>query len=202
MDFFCKNIGYEVILHDINIEKEEIIFENKNILVRTLLLNHRIPCCGFIITEKPKKRHIKPEMLDFYNIPHHARPMLREGKDYITPDGKIISNEHLTTPPERSRSYAYCSDTTPFPPIIKKIKNIDLLYHEATFANKEWKRAEETFHSTAQQAATIARDAEVKRLIIGHFSSRYNEENILLNEACEIFPYTELAKENVTFKIL
>ncbi len=201
LEFFCKGMEYEVILHDINPDEEKIIFENKTIKVETLPLNHRIPCCGFLISEKPKKRHIKPDMLEFYKIPTYARPLLREGEDYTTPDGTIIPHERLTTPPNRSRSYAYCSDTAPSPTIIEKIKGVDLLYHEATFANKERGRAKETFHSTAQQAATIAREAEVKELIIGHFSSRYDDETQLLAEACEIFPRTTLAKENKTLKI-
>lgn len=201
LEFFCKGMEYEVILHDINPDEQKVIFENKAITVETLPLNHRIPCCGFLISEKPKKRHIKPGMLDFYNIPTYARPKLREGEDYVTPDGEIIPNERLTTPPTRSRSYAYCSDTAPCPEIIEKIKGIDLLYHEATFADKEKGRAKETFHSTARQAATTAREAEVKKLIIGHFSSRYDDETQLLAEACEIFPHTYLAKENKTFKI-
>ena len=201
LEFFCKGMEYEVILHDINPDEQKVIFENKAITVETLPLNHRIPCCGFLISEKTKKRHIKPDMLEFYKIPTYARPKLREGEDYVTSDGEIIPNERLTTPPNRSRSYAYCSDTAPRPAIIEKIKGIDLLYHEATFANKEKGRAKETFHSTAQQAATIAREAEVKELIIGHFSSRYDDEKQLLAEACEIFPRTLLAKENKTFKI-
>lgn len=201
LEFFCKGMPYEVILHDINPDEQKIIFESKTIVVETLPLNHRIPCCGFLISEKPKKRHIKPDMLEFYKIPTYARPKLREGEDYVTPEGEIIANERLTTPPDRSRSYAYCSDTAPCPSIIDKIREVDLLYHEATFANKERGRAQETFHSTAQQAATIARDAEVKNLVIGHFSSRYDDEQLLLDEAREIFPCTTLANENKTFKI-
>ena len=201
LEFFCKGMAYEVILHDINPEEHKAIFESKTITVETLPLNHRIPCCGFLISEKPKKRHIKPDMLEFYKIPTYARPKLRDGEDYVTPDGEVIANDRLTTPPDRSRSYAYCSDTAPCPSIIEKIRGIDLLYHEATFANKERGRAEETFHSTAEQAATIAREAEVKRLVIGHFSSRYDDEKQLLDEAREVFTHTELAKENKTFKI-
>ena len=201
LEYFCKGMNYEVIMHDIDPGQQIIIHENKNITVETLPLNHRIPCCGFLISEKPKKRHIRPDMLEFYNIPLYARPALREGEDYVTPQGETIPNERLTTPPDLSRSYAYCSDTKPCPEIIDKIKGVDLLYHEATFANKERRRAEETYHSTAEQAATIARDAEVKRLVIGHFSSRYDDEKTLLAEAREIFPATELAKENITFKI-
>ena len=201
LEYFCKGMNYEVVIHDIHPDRQEVIYESKSIKVETLSLNHRIPCCGFLISEKPKKRHIRPDMLEFYKIPLYARPALREGEDYVTADGERIPNERLTTPPDRSRSYAYCSDTKPCPEITEAIKGVDLLYHEATFANKERKRAEETYHSTAEQAATIARDAQVKQLVIGHFSSRYDDERLLLDEARTIFPATELAKENITFKI-
>lgn len=201
LQYFCKGMKYEVIFHDINPDEQQTIYENNNISVTTIPLNHRIPCCGFLISEKPKKRHIIVDMVEFYKIPIYARPKLREGEDYTTPDGEIIPNERLTTAPDPSRSYAYCSDTKPTPEIISQIANIDLLYHEATFANKDKSRAEETYHSTAAQAATIANEAKVKRLVIGHFSSRYDNEETLLAEACEIFPATELASENKTIKI-
>ena len=201
LQYFCKGMKYEVIFHDINPDEQQTIYENNNISVTTIPLNHRIPCCGFLISEKPKKRHIIADMVEFYKIPIYARPKLREGEDYTTPDGEIIPNERLTTAPDPSRSYAYCSDTKPMPEIISQIANIDLLYHEATFANKDKSSAEETYHSTAAQAATIANEAKVKRLVIGHFSSRYDNEETLLAEACEIFPATELASENKTIKI-
>lgn len=202
LEFFCKGMNYEVILHDINTEQHKIIYENNNITVETIPLKHRIPCCGFIISEKPKKRHIRPDMLDFYKIPNYIRPSLRDGEDYITPSGEIIPNARLTSPPDRSRKYVYCSDTVPCPKNIEYIHGADLLYHEATFANSEKARAKETYHSTAEEAAIFARNAEVKKLVIGHFSSRYDDEKVLLKEAQNIFPTTESAKENISFKIV
>ena len=202
LEFFCQGMQYEVVLHDIDPKKNAVIYEDKNLTVETLPLNHRIPCCGFLIKEKPKKRHLRGDMMEYYRIPTYARPLLREGEDYITPEGETIPNERLTTPPSASRSYAYCSDTTPAPPaVIEKIKGADLLYHEATFANSEKNRAKATFHSTAAEAASVALEAGVKRLVIGHFSSRYDDESILLAQAQEIFPETLLANENISIKI-
>ena len=202
IEYFCQGMQYEVILHDINPKTAGIIYEDNNVTVETLPLNHRIPCCGFIISEKPKKRHLRGEMAEYYNIPTYARQRIREGEDYTTPEGETIPNERLTTPPDASRRYVYCSDTTPAPTgLIEKIRGVDLLYHEATFAESEKGRAAATFHSTAQQAAAVALEAEAKKLVIGHFSSRYDDETPLLAQAQEIFPATILAKEGLTIKI-
>lgn len=202
IEYFCQGMQYEVILHDINPKEAAIIYEDNNVTVETLPLNHRIPCCGFLISEKPKKRHLRGEMAEYYNIPTYARQRIREGEDYTTPEGETIPNERLTTPPDASRRYVYCSDTTPAPTgLIEKIRGVDLLYHEATFAESEKGRAAATFHSTAQQAATVALEAEAKKLVIGHFSSRYDDETPILAQAQEIFPATILAKEGLTIKI-
>lgn len=134
-------------------------------------------------------------MIDFYNIPVFELNRIKNGEDYILPDGSIIPNNRLTTPSASPRSYAYCSDTIFHRPVIEQIKGADLLFHEATFAQCDAQRAKETFHTTAAQAAEIARTAEVKQLLIGHFSARYEDENILLQEASQVFPNTILAKE-------
>ncbi|MBR6805768.1 MAG: ribonuclease Z [Bacteroidaceae bacterium] len=202
IEYFCQGMQYEVILHDINPKEAAVIYEDNNVTVETLPLNHRIPCCGFLISEKPKKRHLRGEIAEYYNIPTYARQRIREGEDYTTPEGETIPNERLTTPPDASRRYVYCSDTTPAPTgLIEKIRGVDLLYHEATFAESEKGRAAATFHSTAQQAATVALEAEAKKLVLGHFSSRYDDETPLLAQAQEIFPATILAKEGLTIKI-
>ncbi len=201
LDYFCKGMDYEVIFHDIDANLHTVIYEDNAITIETLPQKHRISCCGFLFKEKPKKRHILGEMMEFYKIPEYLRPGLREGNDYITPEGDIIPNARLTRDADPSRSYAYCSDTLPCPENIEYIKGIDLLYHEATFDESNKTRAKETFHSTALQAAEIAQKAEVKNLIIGHFSSRYNDDNILLNEARSIFAATETANEGKKFLI-
>ncbi|MBQ8365587.1 MAG: ribonuclease Z [Bacteroidaceae bacterium] len=201
LDFFCKELKYQVIFHDIDATKHEQIYEDGLITVHTLPQKHRIPCCGFLFKEKPKKRHIRRDMIDAYGIPEYYRNAIKNGEDYTTPEGEVIPNARLTTDADPSRSYAYCSDTLPCPGNIPHIAGADLLYHEATFANSEATRAVATFHSTAEQAATIAKEARVKKLIIGHFSSRYEDENILLAEAKAIFPCCELAAEGKEVKI-
>ena len=201
LDFFCKDLKYKVVFHDIDATKQALIFENNAITVHTLPQKHRIPCCGFLFKEKPKKRHLRKEMIERYNIPEYKRRGIKEGEDYTTPEGETIPNNILTSPADASRSYAYCSDTLPCPANCPLIENVDLLYHEATFAQSEAQRAKTTFHTTAKDAAGIAKQANAKKLVIGHFSSRYDDESLLLAEAQEIFPNTELAKENTVFKI-
>ena len=199
--FFCRELKYQIIFHEIDATKHALIYEDNSITVHTLPQKHRIPCCGFLFKEKPKKRHIRRDMIDAYNIPEYKRRGIKDGEDYITPDGKIIPNARLTTDASPSRSYAYCSDTLPCPENTEYIKDCDILYHEATFATKEKERAKATFHTTAAQAAEIALQANAKKLIIGHFSSRYDNDNELLTEAKEFFANTELATEGKCFKI-
>ena len=199
--FFCRELKYQIIFHDIDATKHALIYEDNSITVHTLPQKHRIPCCGFLFKEKPKKRHIRRDMIDAYNIPEYKRRGIKDGEDYITPDGETIPNARLTTDASPSRSYAYCSDTLPCPENTEYIKDCDILYHEATFATKEKERAKATFHSTASQAAEIALQANVKKLIIGHFSSRYDDDNELLTEAKDVFANTELATEGKCFKI-
>jgi ribonuclease Z len=201
LDFYCKDIKYPLFFHSIDASKHCVIFEDNTITVETLPLNHRMPCCGFLFREKPKRRHLIGDVANFYNIPAYMRQAIKEGADYTTPDGEVIPNSRLTREPDPSRSYAYCSDTAPCTHNNEALKDVDLLYHEATFADSEEARARATFHSTARQAATIAKEANVKRLVIGHFSSRYTDETILSAQAKEIFPCTELADENIIYHI-
>ena len=201
LDFFCKDLAYRVEFHTIDTQKNSVIYEDNSITVETIPQKHRIPCCGFLFKEKPKKRHIRGDMMEYYNIPLYMRGGIKEGNNFTTPQGEVIPNEKLTSAPDPSRSYAYCSDTLPCPQNKDIIEGVDLLYHEATFADSEEARARVTFHSTARQAATIAKEANVKRLVIGHFSSRYTDETILSAQAKEIFPCTELADENIIYHI-
>ena len=201
LNFFCNGLKYPLHFHDIDATKQAVIYEDKSITVETIPLQHRIPCCGFLFKEKPKKRHLIASMIEYYNIPIHLRAGIKEGNDYTTTDGTIIPNSRLTTDADPSRSYAFCSDTLPCPGIAEQIKEVNLLYHEATFAEAEESRAKETFHSTARQAAQIAKAANVKQLVIGHFSSRYKDDEPLLKEAKEVFPATSLADEENIFRI-
>lgn len=201
LDFFCKEIRYDVVFHDIDCNAHGIIYEDKTVTVETVPLRHRIPCCGFIFREKPKKRHLIGDLAEFYNIPTYMRQGIKEGLDYTTPEGETIPNSRLTTDADPSRSYAYCSDTLPCPENTGILQGVNLLFHEATFADSEQARARETFHSTARQAAEIARDAGADRLVIGHFSSRYTDESILAEEACGVFPNTTAAHEGMFIEI-
>ena len=195
LNFFCNNLSYNVRLVLLRRKGYNLIYENRSICIYTFPLKHRIATNGFLFKEKEKPRHIKREMIDFYNIPIRNINEIKDGADFTTSDGKIIANDRLTTPADPIRSYAYCSDTAYDESIVPYIKDVDVLYHEATFAESELARAIKTGHSTARQAAEIAKLAEVKKLVIGHFSSRYTNLTPLLEEAQAVFPNTELAKE-------
>jgi ribonuclease Z len=195
LDFFCNELPFNLIFVEFNPGIHEVIYEDRSLTVSTIPLKHRVPCAGFLFQEKPKNRHIKREMIDFYQIPLAYMNKIKNGEDYITEDGETILNELLTSPAEKSVSYAYCSDTAYYESIIPLIKEVDLLYHEATFEENELLRAKSTLHSTASQAATIASLANVKQLVIGHFSARYSNHKILLKEAKQVFENTVLATD-------
>ena len=197
LDFFCKGMTYEVKFHHIDPMKAEMIYEDRSVSVTTIPLRHRIPSCGFLFQEKKTPNHIIRDMIDFYQIPVFELNRIKNGADYVCPDGTIVPNGRLTTPSANPRSYAYCSDTVYQRNILSQIKGVDLLFHEATFMHEDAARAKETFHTTTLQAAEIARDAEVKQLVIGHFSARYENEELLLEETQSLFPNTLLAKENL-----
>ena len=177
-----------------------MIYEDKALKVSTLPLRHRIPTCGFLFEEKEKERHLIRDMIQFYNIPIRELAKIKQGEDFITPEGLIIPNERLSRPADPVSRYAYCSDTIYQEKLIPLIEGVDLLYHEATFAEDNKARAKETFHSTAVQAATLAQKAHVKKLILGHFSARYQDDSIFLQEAQEIFPHTIIAKESMQIR--
>jgi ribonuclease Z len=201
LEFFCKGMTYDVVFHAIDPTKAAIIYDDRSVSVSTIPLKHRIPTCGFLFQEKKTPNHIIRDMVDFYQIPVFELNRIKSGEDYVTPDGVVVPNSRLTTPSAPARSYAYCSDTICLRSILPQIKGVDLLFHEGTFAQCDAARAKETFHTTAQQAAEIARDAEAKQLVIGHFSARYEDESVLLKEAQAVFPNTLLAKENLRITI-
>ena len=201
LDFFNRQMTYKVLFHEFDTKEPMQIYEDRSLTVTTIPLRHRMPCCGFLFAEKRRPNHIIREMVDFYQVPVYELNRIKNGADYVTPEGKTVSNNLLTRPSAPSRSYAYCSDTIYLPSIVEQIKGVDLLFHQAAFANDDAPRAKETFHTTAAQAAEIARKAEVKKLLIGHFSARYEDENILLQEASAIFPDTQLAKETLCVSV-
>lgn len=201
IEFFCKGMPYNVVFELFNPGEQAVIYDDRSVSVETIPLRHRVPCCGFLFREKPTPNHIRRDMIDFYQIPTYLINRIKNGEDYVLEDGTVIPNTRLTTPSDPPRSYAYCSDTCYLPRICEQIKGCDLLFHEATFADADAKRAKETFHTTAPQAAEIAKAAQVKKLVIGHYSARYEDESILLKEASEIFPQTILAQENLKIEL-
>ena len=193
--------SFKIIFHQLERDVQEIIFEDDTMSVETIPLAHKIPCTGFLFKEK-----IKPRRIDKTKLPEGLRIQqianLKKGEDVVDANGTLLyRNEDLTLPPRRSRSYAYCSDTAYNESIIDAIRGVDILYHEATFGIDEQLKAVETQHSTAAQAATLAKKAEAQKLLIGHFSARYKDLTPLVEEARNIFAPVELAVEGSVFSI-
>ena len=200
LDYFCRERPFEVRFNIIDTHKR-VIWEDDAMTVTSFPLVHRVPAVGFLFSEKPKLRHIIGEEVKRLCIPHYAMNSLRQGHDWLTEDGTIIPNEQLTTPADHAISYAYCSDTKFSKRVIKHVEGVDWLYHEATYDESLRIKAHKRYHSTALEAATVAHEAGVKRLILGHFSKRYLDETPLLNEARTIFPNTILANEGLTIDL-
>ncbi|MBI4929575.1 MAG: ribonuclease Z [Bacteroidetes bacterium] len=194
-------LNYDLEFHVLEGKSFAKIFEDDKMTVETIPMNHRIPCYGFLFREKEPLRNIIKEKIEEYNIPVRQIFEIKKGNDFISPDGKRIPNSELTLPPHPPRTYAYCSDTLYNESYIEQIRNVNLLYHEATFADDKAERAIETHHCTAKQAGAIAQKANAKQLIIGHYSARYKDLDVLLNEAKEKFSNTLLAIEGSTFRI-
>ena len=196
------DINYPLFFHELSSPENELILETDRYTVKTIPLEHRVYTNGFLVQEKPALRKLNISVVkQFSEIETWAYHNLKRGKDFIREDGSIIPNDKLTLPPPPAKSYAYCSDTIYKPDIIPIIKGVDLLYHEATFLEKHKDLATKTKHSTAKQAARIAKDAEVKFLVLGHFSSRYPDESLFVKEASEIFESVDIAREGKSFEI-
>ena len=194
---FLAECSYEIITHEHDYRKSEVIHEDPSLCVRSLPLSHRIPTMGFLFEERCAARHLDKPAVDFYQVPRCRYPAILLGESYTAQDGSIIPNNRLTKPGRIPRRYAYCSDTEYFPNLIEQVRGVDLLYHEATFGEDLRARLATTAHSTAREAATIALKAEVKRLLIGHYSSRYTDVTPLLDEARSVFPNTTAAQEGL-----
>lgn len=198
---FCPSLEYDVLFCPVDTSVKQIIYEDRSLSVTTIPLEHRIPCCGFLFKEKATLPHIRRDMIDFLDIPLSQINNIKNGAGWTTPEGRTYTHEELVTPAEEARSYAYCSDTRYMPTLYQSLLNTNVLYHESTYCNDREDNARLYFHSTAEQAAKVARDAKVKKLILGHFSARYNDEEQLLKEAKAIFPYSSLANEGEIFEI-
>ncbi len=194
-------LNYSLHFHSFDPTQKYQLLENDALTVETIPLFHKLPCAGFLFKEKPKQRRIDKEQLIKGMLLQHI-VALKTGQDVFDEQGKLLyKNEDFTLDPKRSLSYAYCSDTAFFEPIIEQIDEVDLLYHEATFMDEEEAKANETKHSTARQAAEIAKRSRAKRLLIGHFSARYKDLEPLLAEAKSVFENSSLAIEGQTFTI-
>ncbi|MEM9888593.1 MAG: ribonuclease Z [Bacteroidota bacterium] len=195
-----SGVPYELIITEVNPSVHQLIYEDQHVDVYSIPLEHRIPTCGYLFREKQVLPKIIPAQIEKYSLSiEDIRKVKYQGEDYITPDGRVIPNSEMTTPPPFPRSYAYCSDTAYSEHIIPCIEGVDLLYHEATYTQKHLENALQSKHSTAMQAATIAEKAQVRQLIIGHYSSRYHHLQLLLEEARSVFPNTYLAEEGKVF---
>lgn len=198
IEYFCREMPFTVRFNPISCTSSDVIYSDKSLTVRTIPLKHRIPATGFLFEEKCGVRHLRGDMLEFYKVPTYRRAEIKQGADFVLPDGQVVPNSRLTLPPTPPARYAYCSDTMYSEKILPYIEGIDLLYHEATYADSEAAQARRNGHSTARQAALLARQANVGQLLLGHFSPRYNDERLLLDEARKEFPNTELAREGMT----
>lgn len=201
LDFIKGEMNIKLIFHPLNFKKPQNIYTDKRIEVFSFPVKHSISTCGFLFKEIQKPANIKKELIQEYNIPIAKIKGIKAGEDFITSEGVIIPNKKLTAPAPKPRSYAFCTDTAYHKPIIEIIKGVDLLYHEATFPEEMKDFAAKTLHSTATQAATIAKLADVKKLIIGHFSARYNDASLFEKEAQVVFENTVAAKEGKTYKV-
>lgn len=198
MKSFCNDYSFEVRFHAIDTKQNAVIYDDRSLTVETIPLQHRVPCCGFLFREKPTLPHIRRDMIDYLEIPFSQINNIKAGADWVTPDGKVIPNSRLVTPSDNTRSYAYCSDTRYIPDLWKLVNGATVLYHESTYASDCEDRARTYWHSTARQAAMVARDAKVEKLLLGHYSARYNDESKILDEAKAVFPKSFLTNEGMT----
>ena len=195
-----EQLGFKIIFHNQE-AKHKIIYEDKNIIIESFSLKHRIPTWGFVFKERQKPANIIKEKITQYNLSIADIVKIKYGADFIDENNEIILNKNLTFPPKKPRSYAFCSDTIYDETIIPYIKNIDLLYHEATFEKKDEEQAKHTLHTTSEQAAQIAQKANVGKLVIGHFSARYKNLSILVEQARNIFENTICAEDGLVIKV-
>lgn len=186
MQVFCRETSFEII-YDIITPTKAVILDDHAITVETFPLYHRVPAVGFIFREKAKLRHLRGDMVRFFDIPVSQLAAIKAGADYVTPDGRVIENARLTTDPEPTMSYAYCSDTAFDRRIARDIEGVNTIYHESTYLDDNAAKAAPRGHSTARQAGIIAREAGAKALILGHYSQAYDDDSLFAAEAAQEF---------------
>lgn len=194
-------IRYPLEFTSVEADQSRLVYENKDLTVESIILNHRIPCTGYKFSQKKRMRKLVIEKLEAEQVPVEYYPLLKRGVDLVLPDGRVFQNIDYTYEPEQPKSYAYCSDTLADGSYLDLIKDCTMLYHESTFLHEMLDRANQTHHTTALQAGEVALQATVKQLLIGHFSSRYKILQPLLDEARSVFENTQLAIEGNTYSI-
>ena len=199
---FAANLEFEVVFHPVDTTVAQVIYEDSAVTVSTLPLQHRIPCCVYLFREKPTLPHIRRDMIDFYHIPMTKIMDIKMGADWTDEDGNVVDNSRLVIAADPSRAFAYCSDTRYIPELHQLIEGVNLLYHESTYDECHKDLAEAYCHSTAAEAAKVALQAKAHHLLLGHYSSRYNDESLLLEEARRIFPNTTLAQEGLVVDVV
>jgi ribonuclease Z len=198
---FGQNLTFSIIFHPFTADQPYEIYTDKHMSVQTLPLRHSVPVVGFIFREKARPLNIRKEMITVYKLGIKDIRSIKEGNDHILEDGTSIPNHMLTLPPVQPRSYAFCTDTSVFPSLAKSLAGIDLLYFEATFCDEDKKLAKITNHSTASQAATLAKKAGVGKLLMGHFSNRYKSLKKLVEEATAVFPEAFAVEDGDTWSV-
>lgn len=186
MGVFCRETSFDIVYDEIE-PARAVIVDDKAFTVETFPLYHKVPAVGFLFREKAKPRHINGEMVRFFNVPVSQMQAIRAGADFVADDGRVIANARLTTDPEPAVSYAYCSDTMFNPRLAEDIAGVDTLFHEATYLTYNLPMAAPRGHSTAAQAGEIATMAGAKRLILGHYSQRYDDDALFAAEAATTF---------------
>lgn len=199
-DYFCRETPFEIRYHPLS-GSGGVIYDDHALTVEAFPLYHRIPCYGYIFREKPGLRHLRGDMAKFLDIPVSQLQLIKAGADYTAPDGTVYTNDRLTTPADPSASYAYCSDTMFNEAVAEAVRGVEVIYHEATYDDSLASQARDRGHSTAREAARIARMAGAKKLIIGHYSKRYTDVDILLRQAREEFDCVVAADEMLTIKL-
>jgi ribonuclease Z len=195
------NLNYPLYFYPLSFSGFEMIFEDEKVTVYSLPLMHSVPTCGFVFREKRQLRKIRKGILKEMDIPISDFHRIKRGEAYTDSSGRFFNNEDLTLDPPEPKSYVYCSDTRYDEKIIPYIQGCDLLYHEATFMQDKQQSAIDKMHSTAMEAALIAKKANVKKLLIGHFSARYDDLQPLLNEALSVFANTIIAEDGLSISI-
>jgi ribonuclease Z len=203
LKYFGENMSYKIVFHPVNTFVNEVVHEDHCMTVETIPLKHRVPACGYLFREKTPPRNIHKELISKYNLSIADITGIKNGGNFTTASGEEIPNEELTYLPYSPRSYAFCSDTMYSEKVADIVKGVDLLYHEATFLDDMQSMAHQTGHSTTTEAGGIALKAGVKRLLIGHFSSRYDNSMLVQfqKEVQQAFPNSDIVVEGETYEI-